>query len=404
MRIACLVLFLFMLHQLQGQTNFIPGFVITNENDTLHGWINYRSDARNAKKCEFKDHEKAPVQEFLPSSIKAYRFNDHKFYVSRNVLSEGKEIPVFLEFLVNGISDLYYYSNSNGPHYLIEKEGQLVELTDRVHYVDNNGKEYTTKSKKYIGQLKIAFADCQALYPIINKARLDDKSLMEVTRQYHQYVCEGDKCIIYEKKLPVIKLRAGAFASLNGSMLAFKEHPTYQNMDFNKAVYPTAGLLLNTSLPRISEKLSIELSGEYGQAYFYGTDIHPAKTDFEEVHLHLDMIKAKAGIKYTYPKGKLRPTVLVGGNLIKPIKPDGRRIVNDLVESTVDTYILRDVPFPSSLLGASMALGIDYQPRSSWTSYVKLGYDYSVGYMGVISTWTPSSILKTINLHAGINF
>lgn len=184
MRITFIILFLCCMHQLQGLTNFLPGYIITNENDTLHGLIDYRSEARNAKKCEFKESENAPVKEFFPHSIKSYRFIDSKYYISQNIPVEGKEIPVFLEFLVNGISDLYFYTDGQNFNYFIAKEdGKFIELTNDKRQFERDGKQYATRSNKYIGQLKNVFADCQQLYPLINSSKMSHKSLISITHK-----------------------------------------------------------------------------------------------------------------------------------------------------------------------------------------------------------------------------
>lgn len=404
-KIAFLMLFLCCLYNVQGQTNFVPGYVITNGNDTLHGLVDYRSDQRNSRKCEFKENKNAPPQEFLPFSIKGYRFNDSKFYVSKNVLVEGKEMPLFLEYMVDGISDLYFYSDGQFFHYYIEKkEGQLYELTNEKQNYELNGSHYITNSNKYIGVLKLAFADCPELMPKINAASLDDKSLVALTKEYHAYVCEDEKCISYEKSLPSIKVTVGAFVSMNSSFMKFGNTSRYETVDFKMTGFPTIGLLLNTSIPRASEKLSIQISGEYGKAYFYGTGIKPDNQAFEEVYLHLSVLKIKAGIKYTYPKGTFRPTVLVGAHRTSHFQTDGRTVEEIPSNSTISTFERRDIPLAKVLLGYHIEAGIDYHSTATLVPFIRLSYEKSKGNLKFLIDRTPSTNINTINIHAGIYF
>jgi len=403
---ASLFLIIFLcLTDLKGQTDFRPGYVITNENDTLHGLIDYRGDARNSKKCDFKDKRSSVVKEFLPFSIKGYRFDDGKFYISKNVKSNGKEIQLFLEFLVNGISDLYYYSDGKNLYYFIEKsDGQLFELTNEEKKYGEDGSEYTRQSNRYIGLLKYTFADCPQIFPLINKARLEDKSLIEITKKYHDYVCDDQMCIIYEKQLPVIKVTFGSFVSMNSSFLKFNNSPNYDAINFKVASYPTIGLLLNTSLPRANEKLSFHISGEFGKSYFYGTNINPLNTAFEEVHLHASILKVKGGFKYTYPKGKIRPTLKLGGNLLWLLNRDGRRIKDMHYNTTIIITEYRDVPVADAAFGFNADFGIDYHLSSSLVAFFNLGYESSVGSSSFFESNSNSTIINTINLHAGIYF
>lgn len=39
--------------QMAAQVNPQKGYIITNEGDTIHGTIDYRSDVRNARECSF---------------------------------------------------------------------------------------------------------------------------------------------------------------------------------------------------------------------------------------------------------------------------------------------------------------------------------------------------------------
>jgi hypothetical protein len=403
-----LLLFIGCFLNLSGQTNFIQGFIITNDNDTLKGLIDYRGDVRNSKRCEFKEYENSPIREFLPFSIKGYRYTDSKFYISKNVLTNGKEFPIFLEFLVDGISDLYFYSDGKNFHYYIEKaDGKLFELTNELRYYDQDGITYSSNTNKYIGLLKLAFADCNQLYPMINSAKLEAKSLIEITKKYHYYVCNDEKCIIYEKQLPVIKVKFGAFVSMNGSFLKFSENSIYQNVSFDGASFPTIGLLLNTSMPRANEKLSFQLSGEFGKCYFHGKGFNPiysANSTFEEVQIHTSIVKVKAGFKYTYPKGRIRPTLLIGINIIKFINTDGRRMEDILINSNVFTSEWRDVPHFDFPWGINMEAGINYHHTASFVSFLKLGYENSSAKQGSMYKKTGSIHINTISLNAGIYF
>jgi len=405
MKAILLFLILFCVYDLKCQTNFRPGYVITNENDTVHGLIDYRGDARNSRKCDFMDKESSIVKEFMPLSIKGYRFDDGKFYISKSIKSDGKEIQVFLEFLVNGISDLYYYSDGIKLHYFIEKvDGQLFELTNDQKILGKDGAKYIHSNNRYIGLLKYAFADCQQIFPLINKAKLEDKSLIEITKKYHEYVCKDDQCIIYEKQLPAVRLTFATFISMNASFLKFNNNQLYEAIHFNPPVYPMIGFLLNTSLPKANDKLSFQVSGEFGKNYFYGTGFNPLNDAFEEVHLHTSILKVKGGLKYTYPKGKIRPTLMLGGNVLWLLYKDGRRVEDSQSGSTVTITEHRDVFVADTALGYTAVFGVDYHLSPSLITFFNLGYESSTGSSRFMESQSASTVINTINLHAGIYF
>ena len=55
---------------LYAQGNYVPGYVITNQQDTLVGWINLRTDKNNQKQCEFKPDLKSATKIYLPRSLR----------------------------------------------------------------------------------------------------------------------------------------------------------------------------------------------------------------------------------------------------------------------------------------------------------------------------------------------
>lgn len=47
----------------------MQGYIITNEGDTIHGTIDYRSDAKNARECHFMAEGQDEYKTFVPDSL-----------------------------------------------------------------------------------------------------------------------------------------------------------------------------------------------------------------------------------------------------------------------------------------------------------------------------------------------
>ncbi len=399
------IFFLFCLIKLSGQTDFRPGCVITNENDTLHGLIDYRGDARNARRCDFRESMTAPVREFLPFSIQGYRFGDKgKYYVSKKVTTDKGEVELFMEFLVNGISDLYYYSDGFNFHYYLEKiDGQIFELTNEEKKFSVDGRDYIGDSKRYVGLLKYAFSDCPQLFPDINNSRMEDRSLINITRKYHDYVCDDQQCIIYEKQLPVVKVRFSPFVSMNNATLKLTDSP-FPNMRFNNTFFPTYGIGINTSMPRVNEKIYFQCSGEMGKGYLYGSGHDDSNNNFSELHIHPTFLVGKVGFKYCYPKGKVRPTLMAGVNKKWVVQTEERRIVESRYGNTVYTTEWDDIDMPDNYLGWNIEAGVDFYGFGKFVTFVKCGFDSSKGNSLLDSAYDNAASLTLININTGIYF
>jgi len=416
LKITLSILLFLCLYDLEAQTDFRQGFVITNQNDTLKGLIDYRGDTRNSKRCDFKSGENSPVKEYLPMDIKAYRFSDNKYYVSKKIKSDGLEKQLFLEFLVDGIAGLYYYVNGGEAHYFIEKSnGQLFELIQKQDRAFIDGKLYQIDDKGYVGLLRYAFGDCPKIFPLLDNITLDNKSLIEATKKYHEYVCTDRKCIVYEKQMPAIKVGFGSYLSMNGSSLSFSNSRdvTYAGMEANMAFYPSIGFLLNVILPRMNEKLTFQVAAEIGKSYFYGSGSVPFYVSSEELELHLTTATTSLGLKYTYPKGKIRPTFAFRGNAVWILSKDDKRTVN--FDNGVDPTITDLTSFmkPNILYGYTVKAGVDYHINSTLIPFLSLGYDnstgskmYALGPPNSPLSYTARSkaVMGTISLNAGIYF
>ncbi len=369
---------------ISGQTNFQPGFIITNEFDTIRGLVDYRGDIRNSQICVFKNDSSTEPSIYSPKDIKGYRIVDGKFYVSRIISKDSTEINLFLEYLVNGIADLYYYRDNNGDHYLVEKEGgKLVVLTNEKIKVYGEYESYLRNSNRYIGILKATFSDCNDIMPQINKVRFTHNDLIKITSDYHEYVCEDDdeECIIYQKELPLTKLSYGPILGFNYSNLRFVNTELYSGFDFKSDFSLSGGILLNILSPRINEKISFQIETVMIKNYFYA--FHKVEDGFDieytDIHIHVSSLNSLLSLKYTFPKSKIKPFLSVGFALDFVIDSDNCRIVEKEDESTVFQYEFNDIPLSDLFWGTQMGIGISYNRGNSRTFFLQGFYEYIQG-------------------------
>jgi len=136
---------------------------------------------------------------YSPADIKAYKIDNNKYYVSKNIEINDTKKQVFLEFLVDGIVNLYYLNGEEGDFYYIEKDGRLIKLSNDKELIKNDGSTYVKYSQQYKGVLRYLFQDSPEIQDDINRAQFDYKPLIKLTREYHNYVCSDYECIDYSK-------------------------------------------------------------------------------------------------------------------------------------------------------------------------------------------------------------
>ena len=292
-------LFLLLILQLVGslyaQNVFKPGYVIKEAGDTIFGEIDYRGDLLMSRTCRFRVSKNDDENEYSPYDIQAFRFIDGKYFVSRQL----KDKKVFLEFLIKGQVDIYYLRD-DGDHYYIQKDGYpLTEIPyeKKKVIIGDDGHKYFLEMDKHIHVLKMYMGDTPEIQSKIDDIRVPDhKNLIKLGEDYHNQTCEGEECIIYEKKMPAMSIN---LEILGGYM---NRKPTDEREGDN---YFQGGILMHLCLPRLSEKLYLRMG------LLNETDEYD---DF--------MVRMPIQLEYIYPKSKIRPKVAVGVSLFgMPLPP-----------------------------------------------------------------------------------
>jgi hypothetical protein len=389
----------FFIFNAKAQTDFRSGYYITLENDTVFGLLDYRGEVKNSQTCVFKNDDSSEPQKFNPGEIQSYRFTDGKFYVSKKIETDSVEKTVFLEFLVDGITNLYFLRDINNYKYFLEdKNGKFLELSNETitEKVDGKG-EIQRKSNRYIGVLHASFADCKEIQPQINNVNLGHKSLINITKDYHNYVCDTEECIVYEKKVQPAKVRFAPVIKSGVAGFHF-DKGIFTNYDIAPDFYFGAGMIMNTVFPGINEKVSFEFEVDVNQYNFHGSYEEQNASIKETYNLYLDLfsIQPTLSAKYTFPTGKVKPTVAVGvyADIFAGIN---EKIVTEKQhQDTVYTYESYETPITPMVFGGFLQFGCNYE-LSDRTFFTNLRLCYSTNQNQGIK-----SIIQSVNLNLGM--
>lgn len=299
-----------------AQSNYKPGIIITNQNETVRGLIDYRTDDMNARQCRFKNDENSQEKIYHPGDISTYKFDDGKYYVSRNVETDSIQTEVFLEFLVEGIINLYYCKLDGQAYYFFEDEkGKIVSYTQRPERLNDKG--YYSQDNRYRGLIRYYFQGNQSIAKQADKMDFNQKSFINIAKKYHDDVCTtGEECIVYVNKKPdeaAVKFTFSAYAGIQQSTYIFDIND--KSSHSSKNISPVIGLQANMMNPRWSKSFAVHLEVAFSQ-FKNKSDRIPESANTPGYYYVFDYkalnISPKMGIKYIYPKYKLRPTIGAG--------------------------------------------------------------------------------------------
>ncbi|WP_430817899.1 hypothetical protein [Carboxylicivirga sp. RSCT41] len=359
---------LFCLTNIYAQSDFRPGYIITNNKDTINGLIQYTSENNLHKRCVFKVSVDSDKKEYKPSDIIEFQFTDSKFY--RSILNPSiADENVFVEVLLDGFYNLYYYLNNDFSSYYMETDdGKLWEMPVKLVKIEKDGKIYQKQDNRYKGVLYILFQDCPEIKPLIDRTKLDHKSLIKVTKEYLSRVCSEEICIIYERKPPAFKLNIIPLVGYNKNNHTLSIIPTSLGDNYDKVTYSYSsnsfflGLGINLKLPRIIDNFSI-----YATGHLYNESFSTLQSSMElqRVTNYILDVNDKKGIgtfsfRYLFPGKFMKPYISGGVFYQKTFDRDLTFVKeSEMMDGEFFTQTLPINDYSPSLLGLVADIGVE---------------------------------------------
>ncbi len=318
-RLIGMNIFLLLLPALYAQSNYRPGFIITLQKDTVYGEIDYRTDEMNARRCVFRSQTSSaePVT-YHPFDILGYRFTDDgKYYVSKNIeLKYGVPKPVFLEYLLQGMKSLYYYeTEDNIPIYFVEDKERLVKVDAPKLSNQIVKMQFKGQTDRYIPSLRYAFKDCPSLSSKIDRARFERKDIIKIAKEYHYAMCTSNEdCIEFEAKEDKHFLQLDITPYVG--IIQYKV-PSGSTIGLYRS--PELSYLAGITLAISNKRWMSSLSGCFDVSFSRITSSSVRQWEYDQsyhAYKHSGtMLSGKLGMRYTLPKGRVRPFVEVGADV-----------------------------------------------------------------------------------------
>lgn len=365
---------------LKGQSNYASAYIITNQNDTITGLIDFRTNKMNSKVCKFKVSEKEPEQTFRPGEIAGFRFIDHgKYYVSKKIEIEGKEKELFLEFLVKGIINLYYYPEGESEYYFFQDEtGKMISVTKKAdEEIELKEGSFALKAdNKYKGILRYIFRDSKSVSEKADRVSFAQSSIIDLTVKYHADVCKtGEACIEFETKpdKQFMRIRFSAYTGLKILSYKYEDLP---DAEANHYISPVIGAQVNFSVPRWQKSISFQIDASCSE--MKGKYDWAKGATYNRVDAKALMLTGTVGGKYTYHKGRIRPLFEAGGGITGFINSSSTyyQEIASGISFPVQQITKEDTFLPINyMFGYYIGTGFDYYMKNNHFLLLRIGFD-----------------------------
>ena len=301
----------------KAQVNPQSGYVITNDNDTLRGIIDYRTDTKNARSCRFKADGETAYKEYLPNEIKGYRLSDTgACYLSKSFPIDGEQRTFFAEYLLEGGVSLYRHKESTVEYfYLVDADGKVATIRETGDVIHLRDDQITAQRIKLVEATKIFQKSQKTLKELWAMPQVSAEQLLKLTRAYNkEFYAEVEETEFYQKDIKssdglIARLRFEAGVGIS-NMKFFPNSPQYYDPIETTSLLPIFGVGTDIILPRLSKNLLLQAMLYY--SYNKGDPEQEKHYPFKREWTFHD-VSLQVGAAYSFlPEKRISPLVRAG--------------------------------------------------------------------------------------------
>jgi hypothetical protein len=311
------------------QENFLLGYIISLNSDTIHGFIDYRNWEKNPDEISFRKKLNDNESIYTPIDIKGFSVLD-EIYESAIIKTEISPIDAseltynaeltfktdtaFLQTIIKGSKCLYYYMKKDRREQFYIKQDSSFELLIYKKYIKKREpiKELESnvliyENKKYLGQLTVYLNDCPDIQAKLKKTEYSKESMEKLFLFYYNCTSSGTQ-FHYETVKPYVEIGMLAGLSLTSVKFNGTSNVYLVNTDYNQSGNFSAGLFFDIVRPRNQGKWSIcnelifssfKVTGSFND-YVDEDEYTITSTKFEYSYLKMNNM-----VRFKYPVGSL---------------------------------------------------------------------------------------------------
>ncbi|MBN1924816.1 MAG: outer membrane beta-barrel protein [Prolixibacteraceae bacterium] len=366
-----------------AQICFYRGYIITNTNDTINGFISDNGELGNSSVCKFKENLKSKAIRYQPGEIKSYRFSEGKYYKSHEISVSDKKETVFVEVLLEDKVSLYsYWKKFEYTYFLVKENGDEVMLKEEMATLlnKNNQRYYSFVIASYKDSLDAAFAECSGIEPEIENLDYTAHDLMNITKEYINCTHNSDNPKGYEKDLTRSKLSFGLFTGAQISKINFLD----SDIQSEYILSVPYGIFLNVPVSLLNERISFQFE-LYANRLDYNNAFFNLPPIYKDITIGSNQVSLPMMIKYSFLGKKFSPSIGIGKEFTF--------MFNTLAKTTPVGYDFENQMSQIEFEYRQRGFYVHHYQKEGW--FVDLGLDYKIS--------RKLSVFSNLRLMSGLN-
>lgn len=346
-----------------SQENFVQGYIVRTNGDTIRGEVDYRNWRINPGKVQFKKSGQAAAGTYTAKEIKSFYAAGDFYY---GAVVEAEKSPrttmnldgnpefiiamdtTFLHALITGEKSLFHYIDADDRENFYIGNGAGFELLKyKVYLISSHGISKKQSRKHFVGQLMNYFSACEGFQKNAAKVQYTKKSLLKAFEQCYVPKSEGDSYIQQDTK-----------ARLDVAMLGGASYAKLSRESLSASVDPVLGLSLNVVIPRNFEKWSLEnniLLTRFAAEGSY-SETHMGRYTRYDTDIELTSVKLYHLLRYTTRQQNIRYFGSAG--FLHGYSFASRNETRVYSEFGPDSYTRKGPAFPSNEVSVGYAIGV----------------------------------------------
>ncbi|WP_455584940.1 hypothetical protein [Bacteroides sp.] len=262
-RTSLIVLLLFIFHfSYSANIEWLNGYIVTNESDTIRGQLAFRDGEGDWKECIFRQSEKDVSKVYSPEQISAYGYDSGLFFISIDVKLFKIKQCLFLQSLLLGRMDLYYldikkcteFPDGYAAYIVRTPSGEMMELSDPSKSDNRNVAKHQNRAK-----LNYLFSDYPTLQESITRIDSNREQWVALFQKYHDIIHNEYTCTFYKETT------VSSHWFLTPYLVGNYHKAGFNNFANHNSFMPGAGLVVTRSLSKYTDRnlfhIGLEFSG-----------------------------------------------------------------------------------------------------------------------------------------------
>ena len=340
-----------------SQKNFIPGYIIRNTGDTVHGFLQEEIRKNLLTEIKFKTDISPTVKTFSVEDIQAFRYEDGELYKKISFLDISEDSDVqrtcFAKQLVTGRYSLFDFERNGRLFFLVTVAPDSYLLYDAVYSGTGEEKE----KGSYIAQLTLLSNECDKSFFQPSQTGFDEKDISQFVMQLNLCAAPGENAVSYYTKTKV-KTEFLIYAGV---------------LPLGKQSQITIEGVARIYYPEISKKVSVNIGLRYARILTENVaDTYPYN-HFIETH---QIYSVPLTLQFNIITGRVQPFIYAGVSVAYLKETAGGAVLNDsgfennygfafIVGAGLEVYIVKGLAFRADwryeLLTQFPSIGLSYR-------------------------------------------